>query len=141
MSRRKMTLADYPQEFFTIWELACQGRLKLEFEEKGTATNFRHRLMAFRKQVRENGDPAMGLRFSEVDILQPVYNQHTGVYELRDGLPAWKAQVRQATAGIQQTVTPPLDKLVPPLDTPAPIASSEPDALNTALKNMGFSED
>jgi len=96
------TVSSYPVEFFDIWKLATEGTLSLEFLGRNTATNFRHRLYAFRKRLMEE-NPIEGGKLYQVDleikeeITMGVEN--TCKYLLVPFTPEWKRQLREALAG------------------------------------------
>lgn len=89
MSRR--TVKDFPQEYFSIWQLAIKGQLRLVFPSRGFATNKKMDLQIFRKRLADE-DPVLANEFFQVD-LQVQGDENMGV--LIGYIPDWKQQVRE----------------------------------------------
>lgn len=99
-NKRNKSVADFPAEFFTIWELAAQRKLCLLIGERGKATNFRQRLYTFRKRLIEES-PQVAQPFMSVDI--KIERQLDGQFVVMDYVPSWKEQVNQLAKNTQIT--------------------------------------
>jgi len=104
MSNRTKTVADYPPEFLQAWEQAAAGQLRITFPLRGSATNFRQRMYAFRKAfVRENGQLAIAHWFNN-DL---IVSEADGKFIVTTGTTDWKAQVRASAGGVRCVDVPP----------------------------------
>lgn len=133
MSRRRV-VADYPQEYLGIWQLACAGRLALEFPRRQTAMNQRQQLYAFRKQLSREMPP-MAEPFFQADLR--VVDTPSGKARLESYVPEWKLAVREALAATDGAMPlPQADKVVEALEQH--LTGEAQSALEGKLEELGF---
>lgn len=92
MPSRKRKVADFPQEYLGIWELAVAGRLRLTFHSRAQATHQRQQLYTFRKRLSEES-PVVAEPFFQADL--KVEEAAGGMGVLTAHVPEWKRQVRE----------------------------------------------
>lgn len=119
-------LSSYPPEFFDVWAKALGGTLVLSFATKGKATNFRHRLYAFRKRLREEGNPHP--EFDSIDLeIEPLSD---GTFAVKAAIADWKKQLLAMPTSV-------VEEAIKRSQVPAepPKAGETPEV----LKDLGFS--
>lgn len=138
LSAKTKKLSDYSKEFFQAWELAIIGQLSIPFPLKGTATNFRHQLYAFRKRYREEGvDYQMADKMYQIDLVVSENDEDKQFYVKNRATENWKDIVRQKIAAT--TVE---GALVTNLEERLAEPPSEPESvMDDTLKKLGFGTD
>lgn len=123
-------ISAYPPEFFTAWELALAGSLRISFPSRGKATNFKARLYSFRKALSAE-NPAQASEFYKIDLdVQPVPDSNEWVVVV--ARTDWKAQLDSLAA-----IKLPLD---PAAQAPTALPPGAPaPSLDETLSNLGFS--
>ncbi len=125
---RKYTLESFPKEFFDIWDLAAEGKLRIPLESKGFGTNMKQRLYAFRRLV----SPEQSSRYYQTDL--KVEGDDTNGYFLIAFVPPWKAAVRQQ---LKEALSEGTLGSESPAD-PSPPGDPAPDPMDQSLANLGF---
>lgn len=126
------TLDSYPPEFFDIWTAATERRLRLTFPSRGKATNLKHRLYAFRKRLGEvSPEIAAPYYLVDLDVQLEAAKGKPDEWVMSVSIPAWKEQIRE------QMGAKPLQVQV--LITPEPTPVAPKNAMDEALKDLGFS--
>ena len=122
-------LSSYPPEFFDVWAKALGGNLVLTFPTKGKATNFKHRLYAFRKRASEEG---VHPEFYSVDL--DVVPLASGEFAVQAYIPQWKQQLAAMPTSVVEEA---IKRSRVPVEPPKTPEISE-EASKT-LKELGFS--
>lgn len=133
--RPKRGVSDYPPEFREIWELAAKGTLRLEFDARGTAVNFRQRLHAYRKACVDRDGQVPYQHWWTYDLVIKEPTDDTRIWRIVCTELEWKKQVREQAGA----------RLPPPqIEHPSPIIpemDGEPSkgtAMDAALDKLGF---
>jgi hypothetical protein len=143
MVRRKLTAADFPQEFMSIWQLAVERKLLLQMDSAGQARNFIQRLYVFRKRLLEEA-PQIATPFYAVDLRihdeagNVITGKATAVVGkalIKDHVSTWKAQVAGLIAVSEIEVSASKDSA---LEHVVSIPAPEADSLSETLNTLGF---
>jgi hypothetical protein len=132
--RKPPSLDSFPQEFFSIWDLALEDKLDLKMESKGQGTSMKQRLYTFRKLLVQQG---IENSYYQVDL---KVVELEGEFYLISHTPEWKKQVRSATVNKEaMTVAKEILGTEPKTLKEAEAGKDISDSVSAALKNLGFS--
>lgn len=89
---REKRLDQFPPEFFQLWDLAKQGKLRLIFPSKAAASTLRHRMYSFRTLLRKETSNL------EYDTTGLTIQQEGLAWVLSDGKTNWQEQLSALVA-------------------------------------------
>lgn len=138
--RKQLTVADFPPEFMSIWQLAVDGKLSIEMDNAGSARNLIQRLYIFRKRLMEEA-PSIAQPFYLVDLR--VHDENGNLVSKATSVPAkaiiktyvptWKSQVASMISQVpERELNSPSE--LPVAQVPVPTG----DALSGTLEMLGF---